>query len=188
MIKALFTPALLSAALISGSALAADYDIDPAHTTVLFKINHLGFSETVGRFNTFNGSYSYDEAKPSASAIEVTIDAESLDTNHDARDKHIKSPDFLDTKQYPEITFKSKGYKGSATQGTLTGELTLHGVTKDVNLAITKVGEGKDPWGNYRSGFNGSVTIKREEFGVDQMLGGIGNDVTIELFVEGIRK
>lgn len=188
MIKSLFTPALLSAALISGSALAADYEIDAEHTTVLFKINHLGFSETVGRFNTLSGSYSHDEKSPSSSKVSVTIDASSLDTNHDARDKHITGPDFLDTRQFPEITFTSTGYKGSAKEGILSGNLTMHGVSKPVDLTLTKIGEGEDPWGNYRSGFNGTLTIKREDFGIDQMLGGIGNDVKIELFVEGIRK
>ncbi len=188
MIKSLIKPALLSAALVSGAAMAADYDIDPAHSAVLFKINHMGFSETVGRFDTFSGNYSYDESNPAASNVNVTINADSLNTNHDARDKHVKSPDFLDTKQYPEITFTSNGYKGSATEGILSGELTLHGVTKKIDLNLVKVGEGKDPWGGYRSGFNGTITLKREDFGVDMMLGGIGNDVKIELFIEGTRK
>jgi len=188
MLKSIIKPALLSAALISSSAFAADYKIDPAHTAVLFKINHLGFSETIARFNTLEGEYRYDANQPASSEISVTIDADSLDSNHEARDKHIKSPDFLDTKQYPEITFTSTEYKGSATKGVLSGELTLHGVTKKVNLDIVKIGEGKDPWGNYRSGFNGTVTIKRSEFGIEQMLGGIGNEVKIELFVEGIRQ
>ncbi|OPX56673.1 Polyisoprenoid-binding protein YceI [Oceanospirillum multiglobuliferum] len=188
MMKSFLTPALLSTALLSGSVFAADYKVDPAHTAVLFKINHLGFSETVARFNTIEGNYSYDAANPTASKIVVKIDSNSLDSNHAARDKHIKGPDFLDVKQYPEITFKSTGYKGSATEGTLSGEFTLHGVTKNIDLNIVKIGEGKDPWGNYRSGFNGTVTIKRSEFGVDQMLGGIGDDVTVELFVEGIRQ
>ena len=188
MMKSLIKPVLLSAALISSTAFAADYKLDPSHTAILFKINHLGFSETVARFNKMEGEYSYDANNPSASKISVTIDADSLDSNHEARDKHIKAPDFLDTKQYPEITFTSTDYKGSATKGVLTGELTLHGVTKTVDLNIVKIGEGEDPWGNYRSGFNGTVTIKRSDFGVDQMLGGIGDDVKIELFVEGIRK
>ena len=188
MMKSLMKPALLSAALFSASALAADYKIDPAHTAIQFKINHLGFSETVARFNTMEGEYFYDADKPAASKISVTIDADSLDSNHEARDKHIKSPDFLDTKQYPEITFTSTGYKGSATEGVMTGELSLHGVTKKVNLDIVKIGEGDDPWGNYRSGFNGTTTIKRSDFGVDQMLGGIGDEIKVELFIEGIRK
>ncbi len=188
MIKSLIKPALLSAALISSTAFAADYKVDPAHTAILFKINHMGFSETVARFNTMEGEYSYDDKNPAASRITVTIDADSLDSNHEARDKHIKSPDFLDTKQYPEITFTSTGYQGDATQGVLTGELSLHGMTKAVDLDIVKIGEGEDPWGNYRSGFNGTTTIKRSEFGVDQMMGGIGDEIKVELFIEGIRK
>lgn len=188
MMKSLIKPALFSVALISGTAFAADYKVDPAHTAILFKINHLGFSETVARFNTMEGEYSYDANIPSASKISVTIDADSLDSNHEARDKHIKSPDFLDTKQYPEITFTSSSYKGSATEGVLSGELTLHGVTKKVDLEIVKIGEGQDPWGNYRSGFNGTTTIKRSDFGVDYMVGGIGDEIKVELFIEGIRK
>ncbi len=188
MLKSMLKPALLSAALISGSAMAANYDIDGAHTTILFKINHMGFSETVGRFNSFSGNYQYDANKPQSAQVAITIDADSLDTNHEARDKHVKSPDFLDTKQYPEISFKSTAFNGNADKGVLTGDLTMHGVTKQVDLNVVKIGEGKDPWGGYRSGFNGTITLKRADFGIDQMLGGIGNDVKIELFIEGIRK
>jgi len=187
MLNTWLKPALLATALISSSTFAADYKIDPAHTAVLFKVNHLGFSETVVRFNALEGEYSYDAEKPAASRVSVTIDADSLDSNHEARDKHIKSPDFLDTKQYPEITFTSTHYQGSATQGVLTGELMLHGVTKTVSLDIIKIGEGLDPWKNYRSGFNGTATLKRSDFGIDQMQGAIGDELKIELFIEGIR-
>lgn len=188
MMKSIFAPALLSTALISGTVFAADYKVDPSHTAIIFKINHLGFSETVARFNTMEGDYSYDAANPAASKISIKIDSSSLDSNHAARDKHITGPDFLDVKQYPEITFKSTGYKGSATEGTLTGDFTLHGVTKSIDLNIVKIGEGQDPWGKYRSGFNGTVTLKRSDFGVDNMVGPIGDEIKVELFVEGIRQ
>ena len=155
------TQALLASCLFMAAPLmAADYDVDAAHTTVQFKVGHLGFSELVGRFNTFSGTFSMDDANPAAAKASFEIDAASVDSNHEARDKHLRSPDFLDVKQYPKMTFVSTAYEGTKEKGVLKGTLTLHGVAKEVAFDLVKIGEGKDPWGGYRSGFNASTTIK----------------------------
>ncbi|MGL4251361.1 MAG: YceI family protein [Aeromonas sp.] len=179
---------LASCLFVAMPLMAADYDVDAAHTTVQFKVGHLGFSELVGRFNTFSGSYSMDDANPAAAKASLEVDAASVDTNHEARDKHLRSPDFLDVKQFPKMNFVSSSYQGTKDKGVLKGTLTLHGVSKEVAFDVVKIGEGKDPWGGYRSGFNASTTIKRSDFGVSYMLPGIPDEMSINLFVEGVRK
>lgn len=140
---------VLGAALGSiGTALpAADYAIDTAHSFVEFRIKHLGYSWLYGRFNRFSGHFSYDADNPHASAISVSIDTASVDTNHAERDKHLRGSDFLDVAKYPEATFESTKYSGDAQSGTLEGMLTLHGVTKPISIHLEKLGEGNDPWG-----------------------------------------
>lgn len=184
MTKMLLTSSLLMAMPL----MAAEYDVDPAHTTVQFEVGHLGFSELVGRFNTFSGTFAMDDANPTAAKASFEVDAASVDSNHEARDKHLRSPDFLDVKQYPKLSFVSTAYEGSKDKGVLKGSLTLHGVTKDVAFDLVKIGEGKDPWGGYRSGFNAVTTIKRSDFGVNYMLPNIPDEMKIKLFVEGVRR
>jgi len=176
----------LSAAATTVSA--AEYQVDPAHTTVQFVIGHLGISQTVGRFNAFSGSYNIDEQEPSKVSVEFKIDTTSIDSNHEKRDQHLRSPDFLDVKQFPEMHFKSTAYEGNGEQGVLKGDLTLRGETRPVEFAIVKVGEGKDPWGGYRSGFNATATINRSDFGVTYFIPGVTDETQIQLFVEGIRQ
>jgi polyisoprenoid-binding protein YceI len=179
---------LASSLLMAMPLMAAEYDVDPAHTTVQFEVGHLGFSELVGRFNTFSGTFAMDDANPTAAKASFEVDAASVDSNHEARDKHLRSPDFLDVKQYPKLSFVSTAYEGSKDKGVLKGSLTLHGVTKDVAFDLVKIGEGKDPWGGYRSGFNAVTTIKRSDFGVNYMLPNIPDEMKIKLFVEGVRR
>ncbi len=184
---------LITALLVAGAALtnAADYKIDTAgaHAFINFKIQHLGYSWLTGRFNTFDGGFSYDAKKPSDAKIKVVIQTNSIDSNHAERDKHLKGKDFLDVHKYPTATFESTSYvaKGD-TQGTLTGKFTLHGVTKTITFPITKVGEGKDPWGGYRVGFAGKTTIRLGDYGIKEMLGPKSTNVELELLVEGIRQ
>tara|TARA_R110001599_G_scaffold88069_7_gene234265 strand:+ start:16716 stop:17255 length:540 start_codon:yes stop_codon:yes gene_type:complete len=169
--------------LLSSITMAADYKIDPAHSSVVFKIGHLGVSTTVGQFNEFEGQFSYAENGKSGSAS-LNIKADSVSTNHEARDKHLRSPDFLDVKQFPSLTFKSTTFDGN----TLTGDLTLHGVTKAVSLDVNKIGESKDPWGGYRSGFEAKTVILRSDFGVTYFIPGVTDKTEIEIYVEGIRQ
>jgi polyisoprenoid-binding protein YceI len=177
---------LTLAMLVSTQLMAANYVIDKEgqHAAVLFKASHLGFSYNVGRFKNLEGKFSYNKNKPSASTASVTIDAKSLDTNHAERDKHLRSDDFLDVDKYPTITFTSTGYQAGSEGDVLKGKLTLHGVTKEVDIAVNHIGEGKDPWGGYRSGFEGKLSIKAVDYGIPDWVG----KIEIELIVEGIRQ
>lgn len=186
-IKSLLATALFLS-IIQAPAQAAEYEIDPAHSFVEFRIQHLGYSWLYGRFNDVTGSYTYDADNPEASEINVEIDPAGVDTNHAKRDKHIRSEDFLNVDEYPNASFKSTGYTGTAEEGTLKGELTLHGVTKPVTIELEKLGEGKDPWGGYRSGFVGTTTINRMDFGMDYDLGPASWEMQLELGIEGIRQ
>ncbi len=176
------------AVALSGAVQAADYEIDPAHSFVEFKIQHLGYSWLYGRFNGVSGNFKYDADKPAASAIDVTIDTTTIDTNHAERDKHLRGGDFLNVKKFPKATFKSTGYKGDANGGTLAGVLTLHGVEKPIEIDLKKVGEGPDPWGGHRAGFIGTYKMTPKDFGMDYDLGPASASLDLELGVEGIRK
>ncbi len=179
--------ALLSAVMfIYGQAHAANYVIDKKgqHAFVNFKVSHLGYSYIIGRFNDFDGKYTHDGDNPSASKVSVTINAESIDTNHAERDKHLRSDDFLDVSKNPTITFDSTSYQAGDAGDKLMGNLTLNGVTREIAIDVRKIGEGKDPWGGYRSGFHGSVVLKSADWGLPGWVG----DIEVELNIEGIRQ
>jgi len=181
----------LSLLVISPFASAADYKIDTKgmHAFIQFRIQHLGYSWLYGQFNDFSGEFSFDKNNPAASKASVVIKAASLDSNHAERDKHLRSDDFLDTDKYPEIKFVSTKYSPAAdNEGTLYGNLTLHGVTKPIAIKVNHIGEGKDPWGGYRSGFSGTAEINRSDYGVDKNLGPASEKVEIILSIEGVRK
>lgn len=191
MKKLLLAAAFSAAAMTSGFANAADYQIDikGAHAFVNFKIQHLGYSWLTGRFNKFDGQFQWNADKPEDAAIKVTIDTASIDSNHAERDKHLRGGDFLDVKKFPTATFESTSYKPTGKMaGVLTGDLTLHGVTKRISFPVTKLGEGKDPWGGYRAGFTGTTKLKLADYGIDYNLGPASTHVEMELHIEGIRK
>ena len=193
MKKLLLTSALSAAMFITAThANAADYVIDTkgAHAFVNFKIKHLGYSWLHGRFNTFDGQFNYDAKNPNASQISVNIDTASLDSNHAERDKHLRGGDFLNVSKYPQASFKSTAIKfdQDGEEATVTGEFTLHGVTKTISFEIDKIGEGKDPWGGYRVGFEGETSLKLADYGIDYDLGPASTHVDIGLFIEGIRQ
>jgi len=189
--KKLISAIALTSAALSAPAMAADYEIDTkgAHAFIQFKISHLGTSWLLGRFNTFSGDFSYDSENPNASSIALTVDTNSIDSNHAERDKHLRGKDFLNVSEFPKATFKSTSYadNGNGT-GTLKGDLTLHGVTKNIEIAVTKVGEGADPWGGYRAGFEGHTKLRLKDFDINYNLGPASEEVRMELHVEGIRK
>ncbi|PID42322.1 MAG: hypothetical protein CSB48_11110 [Proteobacteria bacterium] len=177
--------------LLTVSAQAADYKIDTkgAHAFIQFKIKHLGYSWLLGRFNTFDGAFSYDKNAPEKSTIEVVIETASIDSNHAERDKHLRGADFLNVKKYPEAVFKSTGFAVSdSDNATVTGNFTLHGVTKTISFPVKRIAEGKDPWGGYRAGFEGKTTLKLADYGMDYNLGPASTHVEIYLYIEGIRK
>jgi polyisoprenoid-binding protein YceI len=167
---------------------AAEYKIDLSHSFIQFKISHLGISTTIGRFDDFAGSFSWDRDNPGASSIELKVKTASIDSNWAERDKHLRGEDFLAVDEFPEASFKSTDYSGDASGGTMTGILTLHGVSKPITLDVKAVGEGDDPWGGYRAGFSGTTTLRRADFGIDYNLGPAAETMDFELFVEGIRK
>lgn len=172
-------------------AQAADYVIDTegAHAFVQFKISHLGYSWLLGRFNEFEGSFSYDENNPSAAEVAVTIQTASVDSNHAERDEHLRSADFLNVAAHPEASFVSTNYapNGDGT-GVLSGQFTLNGVTRDISIDVTEIGAGQDPWGGYRRGFEGAVTLTLADYNINYDLGPAAKDVEIFLSIEGIRQ
>lgn len=191
-LKTLATSALLAGSLFAGSiAWADDYILDTKgmHAFVQFRIKHLGYSWLYGRFNEFDGKFSYDEDAPEKASINVTINTASVDSNHAERDKHLRDTDFLDVEKYPEATFVSTAYKpnGDGT-GVLEGDFTLHGVTKPITIEVEEIGAGSDPWGGYRRGFQGKTSFALADFGIEKNLGPASKEVEIILSIEGIKQ
>jgi polyisoprenoid-binding protein YceI len=183
--------ALAAAVALASPALAADtYQLDKAHTTVGFQVRHI-FTMLGGKFQDFSGTIKVDRAKPESSSVEFTIQAASIFTNEPKRDEHLKSPDFFDVASHPTITFKSTSVKpGANNVYQVTGDLTMRGVTKSITIPVTFLGEGKDPWGNEKIGFETSTTLNRKDYGInwnktlDQ--GGVlvGDEVKVQVSVE----
>lgn len=184
--------ALTTAALLASSATAsaADYKIDKQgqHAFVQFRIQHLGYSWLYGTFKDFDGSFTFDEADPSKDKVNVTINTNSVDTNHAERDKHLRSAEFLNVAKFAQATFVSTAVKKDGDELDITGNLTLNGVTKPVTLEAKKLGEGKDPWGGYRAGFEAETKIALKDFNIKTDLGPASQDVQLMISVEGIRQ
>ena len=189
--KSLLAAVLAAAVSVPGLVSAAEYVIDTkgAHAFIHFRIQHLGYSWLYGRFNEFEGDFTWDADKPEASEIALTIDVASIDSNHAERDKHLRDEDFFHVSEHPTARFVSTSYKdnGDGT-GVLTGELTLKGVTREVVIDVTKIGEGKDPWGGYRVGFQGSTLLTLKDFNIDYDLGPASRAAELILSIEGIRQ
>ncbi len=180
--------------LVAPQASATTYAIDQAHTTVSFRIRHL-FSYVQGTFNEFEGTFEYVPGQPGQWKAQAVIQAASIDTRVEKRDAHLRSKDFFDVERSPTITFTSTGVTDATeTTAKLQGLLAIHGVEQPVTLDLAIHGEGKDPWGNVRSGFTATTTIDRKAFGLTwnealetgQLL--VGEEVEITLEVEGIAK
>lgn len=188
--KTIAALALGSALFAAGQAMAADYKIDKEgqHAFIEFRIKHLGYSWVYGRFDDFDGAFTYDEKNPSADKVKVTINTASVNTNHAERDKHLRSPDFLNVGKNPTATFESTGVKVEGKQAEIAGNLTLNGVTKPVTLKAELIGEGNDPWGGYRAGFLGTTTLKLKDFDIQRDLGPASQEVELTLSVEGVRQ
>lgn len=185
--------ALIAGALLAGftgPAQADQYNIDPAHSNVQFKVRHL-FAKTNGQFRTFAGSFDFDQKKLGGGSLTVTIDAASIDTNEVKRDEHLRSPDFFNVTKFSKLEFASnKVTFKDKTHFTVDGELTLLGVKKNVQLQGEFLGETVDPWGNTKAGFKATTAINRKDFGMNWNktldAGGVilGDEVEIELLVE----
>jgi len=173
---------------------AASYKIDAAHSEVGFSVEHLMFFKVSGYFTDFSGTIEADPASKTLSSATATIQATSIDTRIEKRDNHLRSPDFFDVAKYPEITFATKKIEGSGTAITVTGDLTMHGVTKEIVLKGAFMGENKDAWGNDRAGFAAKGMINRKDFGLtwNKVLetGGVtvGDSVEISMQIQGVKE
>ncbi|HET6181522.1 MAG TPA: YceI family protein [Candidatus Sulfotelmatobacter sp.] len=182
-----FITALAMAA--TAAAQAGTWQIDPNHTSAQFSVSHLAVSTVRGAFTKVTGSAKYDSADLSKVSLDATIESTSVDTRVDMRDKDLRSPNFLDVEKFPTITFHSKQTK-SAGAGKLqiTGDLTIHGVTKEVTLAVDGPSAAiKDPWGNQRIGASATTKINRKDFGVNGLPAVVGDEITITIDAELIQ-
>ncbi len=184
--------ALLFAMLIAPElARAEEYVMDTKnrHAFIEFKISHLGFSWVLGRFNNFEGTFTYDEKNPGASTVKVTVDTASVDTNHAERDKHLRSDDFLDVKRYPKAVFISRSVELTGGGGmVIKGDFTLHGVTREIAITGRHIGAGDDPWGGFRRGFEGSARLVLGDYKIKKSLGPMAKEVDLFFSFEGIRQ
>ncbi len=170
----------------------ATWNFDNVHSVVGFSVRHLMISKVRGHFNKWGGTFEYDPKNPSTAKIDVKVETASIDTREEKRDAHLRSPDFFDVEKFPEMTFKSTSVSGSGEELELTGDLTLHGVTKSVKLKVESLGTTKDPWGGERAGFSASTSVNRKDFGLHWNValeaGGVvvGEKVDINIEIEAI--
>lgn len=184
-----FSLTLILALAATARAQVGTWQIDPNHSSAQFSVRHLGVSTVRGAFMKVSGSAKHDPSDPSNDSLEAIIEAGSVDTRVDMRDKDLRSPNFLDVEKYPTITFHSKQTK-TAGSGKLqiTGDLTIHGVTKEVVLDVDGLSAAiKDPWGNQRIGASASTKINRKDFGVNGAPGVVGDEISITIDAELIQ-
>ena len=185
--------ALLAGLPADAGAETARWEIDPDHSLIEFRVAHMVVSKTSGRFTDYKGFVEMDADAKTIKAIEATINAASVDTNHNKRDAHLRNPDFLDVTQHPTMTYKMKRATKQGDTYTIVGDFTLRGMTKEVILVSSFNGVAKDPWGNTRAGFSAEGKLNRKDFGMvwDKTLdnGGlvVGNEVQIRLDIECIK-
>lgn len=166
------------------------WEIDPTHSHVTFSVKHMMFSTVRGNFKVFSGTLNIDEQNPANSWVEAQADAASVDTSDGNRDNHLRSADFLDVEKYPTISFKSTSVEKNGDGYKVTGDLTIHGVTKSVVFDAEYLGQGKNPWGVTVAGLNATTKINRRDFGLTWSAaleaGGVlvGDDVKIEIDLE----
>jgi polyisoprenoid-binding protein YceI len=189
MSRFVFTLIAAFALAATAAAQAGTWQIDPNHSAAQFSVRHLGVSTVRGAFTKVSGSAKHDPADPSKDSLDATIDTNSVDTRVEMRDKDLRSPHFLDVDKYPAITFHSKTTKVVGTgKLQITGDLTIHGVTKEVVLDVDGPSAAiKDPWGNQRIGASATTKITRQDFGVSGAPGVVGDEITITIDVELIQ-
>lgn len=177
---------------LAATAHATTWKVDGAHTTVGFSVSHL-FTSVHGRFDRFEGTIEFDPDDPEAAVVRGTIEAASINTNNEKRDRHLRSSDFFHVEKYPTLRFESTGVRDVAgRRGKLEGQLTIRGVTRPVVIDAAFLGQGSDPWGNVRAGFTATLKIDRKDYGLNwnELLetGGwlVGNEVEIRIDAEGL--
>lgn len=177
---------------IKSQEAGGEYTIDPAHTQAIFKVGHFGASHQTGLFRSISGSFNLDAEDPSKSTAAIEIDAASIYTGMQKRDDHLKSPDFFDVKQFPNIVFKSTAVEASGpNEYQVSGDLTIHGVTKSVTIPFTHNAAltlPKEMGGAFITGFDGALTIDRHDYGISWGKGALGDEIAISLTLEGMRK
>jgi polyisoprenoid-binding protein YceI len=145
----------------------ATYSIDVSHSEIGFAVRHMMFAKVRGHFKSWTANLQYDAAAPEKSNIQVDIDVASIDTREEKRDGHLRSADFFDVEKFPKMTFQSKRIESNGKgRYTLTGDLSIHGVTRELAVDVEETGRGKDPWGNDRLGFSARATISRSDWGL----------------------
>lgn len=182
----LLTAGMLAASSLSAPPAADSYQVDPVHSSMVFRIKHVSATNFYGRFNNITGSFTLDD-DASKCSFQIQIKTDSVDTGQKKRDDHLKSPDFFNAAQFPTMSFKSTGVKMSGADGyDVTGDLTLHGETKSVTAKVTKTGSGKN-FGKPVVGVEATMTIKRTDFGVGKTFGPdvLGDEVQITVGLEG---
>jgi polyisoprenoid-binding protein YceI len=189
MLRSVFTLMAALALAATAAAQAGTWQIDPNHSAAQFSVRHLGVSTVRGGFSKVSGTAKHDPADPSKDSLDATIDTNSVDTRVEMRDKDLRSPHFLEVEKYPTITFHSKSTKVAGSgKLQITGDLTLHGVTKEVVLDVDGPSAAiKDPWGNQRIGASAATKIIRQDFGVTGAPGVVGDEITITIDVELIQ-
>lgn len=181
---------ILLATILTASistAFADDYVIDGTgagmHSSISFKASHIGISSLWGRFNNITGSMSYDADNIAASTIAVNIDPGSIDTNHEARDTHLRTSDYLNVEAQPSVTFTSNSVEDLGNgRVKVNGTFNLHGITKDISFEAVRTGEGETPFGDYRVGFEGEMMLDTSEYGIN------GGMISLILAIEGVRQ
>ena len=165
------------------------YTVDTDHTYILFKVKHFGIGYSYGRFDRPTGTVVWEEDNLDKSSIHVMVNAADVNTANDKRDQHLRTADFFNTNKYTTIEFKSSAIKKlEDDQYMITGDITLLGKTRPITIEARQTGMGKDPWGSYRRGFETRFVIKRSDWGMDYMLGGVSDDVELTVSIEGIRQ
>ncbi len=184
-----FTVLFVSIFVVSAFAQVETWKIDPAHSAAQFAVRHMGISTVRGEFKKVSGSAGYDTADPGKTSLDATIDATTVDTRVDMRDNDLRSPNFLDVQKYPTITFKSKRAEAAGPgKMKITGDLTIHGVTKEVVLDVDgPTSPVKDPRGNFHIGASATTKINRKDFGVNGAPGMAGDEISITIDTELIR-
>jgi polyisoprenoid-binding protein YceI len=167
---------------------ADTFKIDPVHSSVLFSIKHVGVTDFYAVFKDISGMVTFDKADASKSSIELTVPVESIDTRNAKRDQHLKSPDFFNAKQFPTLSFKSRKVEASGDVYQVSGDFTLHGVTKPITVEFKKGPEGKGMEGEIRGGGETRFKIKRSDYGMTFMQGALGDEVNIILSLEGVKQ
>jgi len=182
---------LISSLLLSTSVFAREYLIDTKgmHASIQFRIKHLGFSWLTGRFEKFEGRFNYDKRQPENSNIDITVQTASVTTNHAERDKRLRNKKYLDVKTWPQARFVSQSFTPvEKDQFILKGNLSLHGVTRPIEMLIRHIGKGHDPWGKFRRGFEGRFEITLADYGMTSFLGKDARTMEIIVNLEGIRQ